>query len=195
MLLRLVAFFLLVLFLPSCTIFPTSSSVSRLTYELVPPSVANLNTSRSLARILVRVPTALTAVDSNRIVFRQPRGRITWLSGVQWSDSVPRMVQARLVELFENTGSFAAVLRPGDGISSSHHLLTDIRRFELSFNNVVHLELSLKLLSRKSGSIVSSRVFTSVALSGSSTESRIDAFDKAFSTMSRDIVVWVLSEA
>ena len=182
------------LFLTGCTILDNVAPQSRTTYELSSLMASRESSKQTNSRILVRLPIALTAIDSTRLVIRGADGRITWYSGAQWSDSVPRMVQARFVELFEDTGSFRSVLRPGDGISSSHHLLTDIRKFELGYDGIVRLELSMKLLSRKTGSIVASRIFNAEASAHRPVSSGISAFNNAFSIVASDVVLWVLSE-
>ena len=182
------------LFLTGCTFLDNVTPPSRVTYELSSLMASREAPKQTSARILVRLPIALTAIDSTRLVIRGADGRITWYSRAQWSDSVPRMVQARFIELFEDTGSFRSVLRPGDGVRSSHHLLTDIRKFELGHDGVVRLELSLKLLSRKKGDIIASRVFTADASTGRQGSLSVAAFNNAFSIIASDVVLWVLSE-
>jgi cholesterol transport system auxiliary component len=120
---------------------------------------------------------------------------ITYLEGAQWSDTVPKMVQAKLVEAFENSASTGATAKPGDGLVIDFQLVSDIRRFEV-LNRQATIEISIKLLSDSSGKVVETRIFEVSATSASGTaENYVNAFDEAFDRLARDIIKWVLSRA
>ena len=148
------------------------------------------------AQILVKAPTTLKALNSQNIVVKPTPSVITYLSGAQWSDDLPVMVQTKLVEAFENTGRAGAVAKPGDGLVIDYQILTAIRAFEVvatGTGKTAVIEFSLKLLSDRSGRVLKSRIFhASVAFSGGKNDDYVGALDRAFDKVARDIVIWVL---
>ena len=65
-------------------------------------------------QILISVPTALKALDSEQIVIRTSPAAIEYLAKSQWSDRLPNIVQDKLVQAFENSGAVGGVGRAGD---------------------------------------------------------------------------------
>ncbi|EFL90392.1 ABC-type transport auxiliary lipoprotein family protein [Ahrensia sp. R2A130] len=166
----------------------------RETYEFSAPSFDGGVAGGTNAQLLVKLPTSLKAIDSERMILRPTPKIITYVAGAQWSDSVPRLVQAKLVEAFENTGSAGATAKPGDGLVIDFQLIPDIRRFEIIGGEAV-IEVSIKLLSDKSGRVVASRIFTtSAATGGNQPENYVAAFDRAFSSFAEDVIAWTFRQ-
>ncbi|MEM8749245.1 MAG: ABC-type transport auxiliary lipoprotein family protein [Pseudomonadota bacterium] len=164
----------------------------RETFELsAPQTVSGLSASTS-AQVLVKIPTALDAVNSDRIVLRPTPRSITYLAGAQWSDTVPKMVQVKLVQAFENTGATGATAKPGDGLVIDFQLVGDIRRFEVR-DGQAQIEMSMKLLSDRSGQVLETRIFRASASSGTgSADDVVEAFDRAFSDIAQSIIRWTV---
>ena len=167
----------------------------RETYEIsAPQSFSGLRASTN-SQILVKLPTSLDAINSERIIVRPSPRVITYLEGAQWSDTVPKMVQSKLVEAFENSASTGATAKPGDGLVIDFQLVSDIRRFEV-INRQATIEVSIKLLADGSGKVVETKIFEVTAGASSATaDGYVNAFDEAFDSLSRDIIRWVLSRA
>lgn len=171
-----------------------SKPAPRDTYELTAPSsVSGVGIARR-AQVLVKAPGALKALDSDRMLLRPSPSELTILSGAQWSDSVPAMVQAKLVEAFENSGAFGATAKPGDGLVIDYQVISDIRRFEVDTSGAptARFELSVKLLSDKSGRVVESRVFNGTApVSGADPADYVRGYNAAFDEVASSLVRWV----
>src|SRR3954462_3260672 len=60
--------------------------------------------------------TALQRFDTRNIIVRDASGSVSLLGSGQWTDRLPRLIQTRLIQTFENA-SARAVSRPGDGRS------------------------------------------------------------------------------
>ena len=165
----------------------------RETYDLTAPETVPGAGSTS-AQILVKVPTALKAIDSDRIVVRPQPTVITYLEGAQWQDSVPRLFQAKLLQTFENTGNTGATALPGDGLVIDHQLVIDIRRFGILADGAPRavLEVSVKLLADRTGQVRETRIFTAEAPADAPPAGYAEALDAAFDAMASDIVRWVL---
>lgn len=166
----------------------------RETYDIIAPANAAAPTATQ-AQILVKEPTALAAYDTNRIVLKPSPRVITYIAEGQWLDTAPKLIQARLVEAFENTGRTGATARPGDGLVIDFQLIPSLRRFEISEDeNAAVLELSIKLLADKTGLVRSTRIFTAQAPVNEATpDGYVRALDNAFDAASREIIDWVLT--
>ncbi len=190
-----VAFALVVVLQLSACALVKKQETPRETYEIsAPQSFSGLRASTN-SQILVKLPTSLDAINSERIIVRPSPRVITYLEGAQWSDTVPKMMQSKLVEAFENSASTGATAKPGDGLVIDFQLVSDIRRFEV-INSQATIEISIKLLADGSGKVVETRIFEVTAGASSQTaDGYVNAFDEAFDRLSRDIIKWVLSRA
>ena len=179
--------------LSSCALVK-SPEAPRETFEISAPTSFGGILGDSNAQILIKVPTALKAIDSDRMIVKPSPSVITYMAGAQWADTIPKLVQARLVETFENTGRTRATARPGDGLVIDYQLVSDIRRFEVANNRAV-IEISIKLLVDKTGLVQETRIFTaSSQTSGSTPQDYVLAFDSAFDELSRSIVRWIIRQ-
>jgi cholesterol transport system auxiliary component len=128
------------------------------TFDLSAPR-EGLTRSGGRAVLIVPEPVAIFALDSERIVIRAANGELSYLSNAQWSDRMPRLVQARVVQTFENRGR-AAVGRPGDRLSGALTLLLDMRVFEVrESERAAVIEVAAKLVSAGSGTVRAARLF------------------------------------
>ena len=110
---------------------------------------------------------------------------------------MPNLVQAKLVEAFENAGSVGAVAVPGDGLVIDYQLIGDMRRFEIDLVGTPEavVSMSIKLLSDKNGRVIQTRIFSSRApVQGTEKDAFIDAVNEAFQAMASDVVRWVLAQ-
>ena len=148
-------------------------------------------------QILIPEPTALKALDSEQVVIRISGVEIQYLSKARWSDRLPKMVQAKLVEAFEKTGRLGGVGKPGEGLAIDFQIVTDIRAFQVETNGATHanIEISAKLLNDRNGTVRSQKVFSaSVPVSGSDNRSYVAALDAAFGQVTGEIVAWTLNQ-
>ncbi len=160
------------------------------------PDVRSSGPVRS-RQLLVADPSALKALDSENVLVRVSPSEIRYLSNSQWSDKLTRMVQAKLVEAFENTGKLAGVGKPGQGLAIDYQLISDVRAFEVDTVGADRgvVEISVKLLNDRNGTVKSQRVFSaSETATGTSNEAYIRAMDRAFGRVSAEIVAWTLAQ-
>ena len=64
------------------------------------------------AQLVVPDPSALILFDSQKILIRSDAGTYTNIDNAQWADNLPKLIQARLVQSFENAHQLGAVSRP-----------------------------------------------------------------------------------
>ena len=146
-------------------------------------------------QLLVPPPSALKALDSDQIVIRPSPSEIQYLAKSQWSDSLTKMVQAKLVQAFENTGRLGGVGMPGQGLAIDYQIVTDIRAFEVQTSgaDTAVVEISAKLLNDRNGTVRAQKVFRAAApVRGTGSEAFVKGLDAAFAVVTADIVGWTL---
>lgn len=164
------------------------------TYNLSAPNSAVTAKSRKSVQILVATPTALKALDSQNIVINPASGSIAYLSGAQWGDRLPNMIQSRLVQAYENTGLLGGVGRPGDGLAINYQILTDIREFGIRASTspqTAVVEIGVRVMDDKNGHIRSTKVFRNIVqVRGSGNNAYLAALNQAFEKTAFEIVSW-----
>ncbi len=147
-------------------------------------------------QILVPEPTALKALDSDQIVIRLSGSELQYLSKAQWSDRLPRMVQAKLVQAFENTGKVGGVGKPGEGLAIDYQVISEIRSFEISTegSDTAVVEIFAKIVNDRNGTVRAQKAFrATVGVKGTGNPAFVKALDQAFATVASEIVGWTLS--
>ncbi len=164
------------------------------TYDLSAASVDGSGPSAKNKQILIADPTALKALNSDQIVIRVSPSEIQYLSRSQWSDTLPRMVQAKLVEAFENSGKLGGVGKPGQGLAIDYQVVSDIRSFEIdaSSGNKAVVEISVKILNDRNGTVRAQEVFRATAAAGGDNAGFVKGLDRAFTAVTDQIVGWTL---
>jgi cholesterol transport system auxiliary component len=146
-------------------------------------------------QILVPEPTALKALDSDQIVIRLSGSELQYLSKAQWSDRLPRMVQAKLVQAFENTGKVGGVGKPGEGLAIDYQVISEIRSFEISTEgaDTAVVEIFAKIVNDRNGTVRAQKAFRATAgVKGTGNPAFIRALDQAFAAVASEIVGWTL---
>jgi cholesterol transport system auxiliary component len=165
-----------------------------------PPATFDLTAPRgdraggaARGQLLVAEPSALAILDTERVVARPSSGQMAYLADVQWSDRLPRLLQSRILQTFENSSRLRAVGRPGERLTGDFQLVTDIRSFHIAATTepVAEVEIAAKLVSDKTGRILGARVFRAV-VPASATEGApaVQAIDAAFGDVVRELVNW-----
>lgn len=150
---------------------------------------------RALKGVLaIPEPNAPAPADSDRIVVRTGPSAVAVVRGAQWTERLPRLLQTRLIQTFENAKLLRSVSRPGDGASPDHALAWDVRRFEVDASEgLAKVEISVRLLD-STGKILAAQIFSS-SVPGEAGEgsAAAQALDAASHQVLRQIVTWAAS--
>ena len=143
--------------------------------------------------MLVNEPAALQSLSSQQILVKDDSGAISFLGGGQWADNLPRLIQTRLINTFENASQLRGVARPSSGAAADVQLISELRRFEIATpGNEAVVEISAKIVSDQTGRIVNGRIFRArVPASAVDAPNAARALDEALSGVMLDIVRWV----
>ena len=166
------------------------------TFELSAPPPASTRAAATKAQILIPEPTASKSLDSQQIVIRPTPQTIETLGSSQWSDRLPRLIQLRLLQAFQNTGRVGAVGVPGQGLAIDYQVVTELRRFEVVVDggsSTAVLEIAVKALNDRTGVVRSTRIFRGTApVTAAGNPAYVAALDQAFGQVADEIVAWTL---
>jgi cholesterol transport system auxiliary component len=164
------------------------SSAPKLTYDLNP--IAGTYSARGgHGQLAIAVPEATLPANSAEIVVRTSPQAVAYLSGAQWADKLPSLIQSRLIESFQNAHIVRAA--GGPGILADATLQTDLRRFEFDApQGIAAVEISAQLMGA-SGRIIAGRSFSANIPAPSTEPSAVAAaLNTALSRVMREIVLW-----
>lgn len=138
-------------------------------------------------------PTAIAMLETQRFLF-SPAQEYPGFAEAMWADALPKLVQARLVESFENYDIAHAPLRAADVGQTEFQLLIDLRRFRIAIDSAPAAEIALSArIVDKNGKVVASRLFeerekfTTVAPAEA-----VAAFDDAFGRIAKNVIAWTV---
>jgi cholesterol transport system auxiliary component len=170
------------------------SSSAPQTYDLSAATVASFRPLR--APVAVREPVATLDLDTQRVLVRTGPGMLAYLSGAQWSDRLPTLVQTRLIETFQNANLFQSVSRASSNLAAQYDLQLDIRDFELdaqSRKGVV--DIAVKIVTAGGGRVVAAQIFRSEApADGTSGPAATAALDRALNDVMAKIVAFTAAK-
>ena len=168
-----------------------SSAPTPATFDLSAPS-SRIRGAAGV-QVLVAEPAALQSLSTQQILVKDASGAISSLGGGQWADNLPRLIQTRLINTFENASQLRGVARPSSGAVADAQLISELRRFEIATpGNEAVVEISAKIVSEQNGRIVNGRIFRSrVSAAAVDAPNAARALDDALSVVMLDIVRWV----
>ncbi len=185
----------LALSLSACALAGIGSTAPPATYDLAAPAVSKARSGPTPVQIVVVTPAAVRAIDTDRILVRPSDEQISYYSGAVWSDRLPRLVRARLVQALEDSGRFRAVGTEDDSVTSPYSVQTSILAFELAVNGapaLARVRMSVKIVDEASGTVLANRQFeASESAASDGIADGVRALTGAFQQVALEIVNWV----
>jgi phospholipid/cholesterol/gamma-HCH transport system substrate-binding protein len=138
-------------------------------------------------------PTAVAMLETQRMLFSPVKDYPDFAEFV-WADSIPKLLQARLIESFENYDMAHAPLRAPDIGQADFQLLIDVRRFQIETDTqpAARIGLSARIVD-KNGKVVASHVFEqSQKLDVIEPQPVVAAFNEAFGRLAKDLIAWTV---
>lgn len=144
------------------------------------------------AQVAVIEPVAIAPLDTDRIVVRPTPDTVALLKGAQWAERLPRLMQTRLLQSFENARLLRFVSRPDGRVVAQYSLNTEIRRFDMDLSRgEAVVEVSVKLVEEGAGRIAAAKIFTARAPGAADDgPSAAAALDMALGDVMGQIVMW-----
>ena len=164
-------------------------------YELTAPRTFPAFEKPANAQLAVREPTALDALSTDRILVRGTRGLTSISDDAKWSDLLPLVFQAKVLQSFENANLLRQSSRPLDGLNADFQLVTEFRKFDLMTgpSPTAEIEFSARLLTAD-GKVAAAKVFqVEEPANGTDAAAAAAALDAAFGKLAVELVVWTSS--
>ncbi|MCB1437758.1 MAG: membrane integrity-associated transporter subunit PqiC [Rhodobiaceae bacterium] len=163
------------------------------TYDLTARAGGNLG--RTGAQLAVREPRAIQLLDSERIVFRPSAENATYYGDAQWTDRLPKLIEAQLVESFAQ-GGVRTISRTTDGLNVDYQLMTELRDFSVMDGpggQVARVAIYAQLVADTEGRALSGELFVAeAAVKGSDTPAGVAALNEALGSALTGVVRWTL---
>ena len=138
-------------------------------------------------------PTAVAMLETQRFLF-SPAQEYPGFAEAMWADALPKLIQARLIESFENYDIAHAPLRMADVGQTEFQVLIDVRRFRIALESepVAEIGLSARIVD-KNGKVVASRLFEEREKFGNVAPAEaVAAFSEAFGRIAKNMIAWTV---
>jgi phospholipid/cholesterol/gamma-HCH transport system substrate-binding protein len=165
----------------------------KVTYDLRAPQDLGTPTRTIKGQLAIPEPTAVAMLQTQKMLF-SPVKDYPDFADFLWADSVPKLLQARLIDSFENYDIAHAPLRTADLGQPDFQLLIDVRRFRVATDTspAAEIALSARLLD-KNGKVIGSKLFEeSQKLDRVEPAAAVSAFNDAFDRIARDMIGWTV---
>ena len=138
-------------------------------------------------------PTAVAMLETQRFLF-SPTQDYPGFAEAMWADALPKLLQARLIESFENYDIAHAPLRTTDLGQAEFQLLIDLRRFRIAVDMkpIAEIGLSARIVD-KNGKTIASKLFEeSEGLDKVEPPQAAEAFSAAFGRIAKNMIAWAV---
>ncbi len=137
-------------------------------------------------------PHAILAFDTQKILTRSAEGTFSEVRDGRWADNLPKLMQAKLVESFENANLLGKVSRPFDMLEAPYRLEITIRSFQISLTPQPEavVEFAARIVGDK-GKVLDARIFkASAPAKDVKAPEAVAALDEAFTRAASELVAW-----
>lgn len=157
----------------------------------------NIKKSRRLGtQIVVQLPAAVKALAGDNILVKPSPTQVTYYGDAVWSDRLPKLIQARIVEALQVSGRFRAVSDGSDRINGDITLSTTIEAFQVDVvgeRATTKVMVFAKLIHVSTGKVYASRSFNvSVAAKNREVGQAVDALNAGMNEVLQSLTKWVV---
>ena len=167
--------------------------VQKITYDLRAPQNLGPENKTFKGQLAIPEPTAVAMLETQRMLF-SPMKDYPGFADFLWADSIPKLLQARLIESFENYDIAHAPLRTPDIGQVDFQLLIDVRRFRIATDQDPAAEIgwSARIVD-KDGKVIASRLFEErQKFDKIEPAAAVAAFNDAFGRLAKDLIDWTV---
>jgi cholesterol transport system auxiliary component len=183
----------------SCSLLPQPAAPPKL-YTLTPAVDFPPGGARVTWQLLIDPPIATAALDTSRIALSRDPISVDYFADSAWVDRAPVMLQALLVESFENSRRISAVARDSSMLRADYMLLSELRHFEADYRAgalpTARVALGVKLVRADNRAVIAEQTFAAATPAATNDiPAIIQAFNAAFHQVARQITEWTLASA
>ncbi|MGB6388699.1 MAG: ABC-type transport auxiliary lipoprotein family protein, partial [Methyloceanibacter sp.] len=185
----IIALGLMCLGLAGCAL-ALGGSAAPTTYDLIAPRSFAATAKPARWQLVVNEPTAVHALDTDRIMVRPRADQISYYKGVAWSDRLPHLLQVRTIETLQNSGAVKAVTSSSDRVDGDYSLSMEIRAFQIDAGNgrpAADVDIFAKLIDNNSSRVVATKGFsTRVPAASDAPAAGVAALNQALAEVLQD---------
>jgi phospholipid/cholesterol/gamma-HCH transport system substrate-binding protein len=165
----------------------------KMTYDLRAPQNPGPMGKTIEGQLAIPEPSAVAMLETQRFLF-SPAGDYPGFADALWADSIPKLLQARLIESFENYDIAHAPLRVADIGQTDFQLLLDVRRFRIATDSGPTAEIGLSVrIVDKNGKVIASRLFEDgEKFDKIEPQAAVAAFSDAFGRIAKEMIAWTV---
>jgi len=180
--------------LSACTVLTTVNTPTPL-YNLKPQVDLPAGLPKVRWQLVVAQPNADADLDTARIALRRSGNVTEYFANAAWVDNAPNLVQSKLIEAFEQSGS-VAVGRDVSSLIPDYVLQVELRDFQAEYGGPVagaHVRITAKLVRMSDRKIVDTiNAEQKAQSSGTDMQQVISAFQQALGPVLTQIVTGTL---
>jgi cholesterol transport system auxiliary component len=192
-----------------CIDIPIANDKAPRLYVLTPKSTFPANLEKVDWQLLVDAPVSPAGLNTARIALQDSPIELRYFGNASWTDFAPKMVQALIIESFENSGRIVSVGREQIGLRADFLLKTELREFQAEYEERIpdgakalgptasppwaRVRINAKLVQMPQREIIAHQTFERRIRAKANTMSDIiDAFDESLGKTLKSRVVWTL---
>ncbi|MDY0073337.1 MAG: ABC-type transport auxiliary lipoprotein family protein [Thauera sp.] len=185
------------LVLGACSVLPSAAPVD--VYVLPPlaaPTAARSVTPLALTLRVAR-PVGSASLAGKSLLVLPADNQLSVYKGARWSDAVPELLRARLLEALRVDGRIAALSSDEIRLHADYELSSDLLAFQAEYVGEERVEavfaLNVRLVSREGRRIVAMREFrTRQEASDTAVKAVVAALGESSARLSAEVVDWVV---
>lgn len=181
------------LMLSGCALANLGQGSPPITYDLHAPEPGKIASARG-PHLAIASPIAVRTIDTEEILVKTADGRLSYFPEAAWGDRLPRLLQARLVEVFSDSGAFRAVVTNQDRVPGDLSLTVEIRDFQVEVMNghaEAVVDLFAKLVDERNGVVIGTQRFSErVPAARDDVNAGVKALNDAFKKVALDMLAW-----
>lgn len=173
-----------------------SGSATSKTFDLVLDQSQIKRSSRLGTQLVVSGPKAVRALSGDNILVKPAPTVVTYYGSAVWSDRLPKLLQARMVQAVQASGRFRAVSDGSDRINGDVTLATTIEAFQVEVKGEraqARVVIFAKLIHVSSGRVYASQKFTAhVPAASREVDPGVAALNQAMNEVLSNLTRWVV---
>ena len=163
-------------------------------YDLTAPRAISTSGKAPRGQLVVAELTSPIMYETRKILVRPSGKEDPTFANAQWPDNMPKLLQTKIIQSFENSGFLRTAAKSTEGITADHQLLIDLRSFQISASPepVGEIEFAAKILG-DNGQIVEALIFrATVPAKAMDAPAAAAALNEAFGKAVTELVLWTL---
>ncbi len=161
-------------------------------YDLSAPATFPPIAKLPAGQLTVPQPTAVIVLDTQRILLQRDGGEVPVFDNVRWADSLPLLIQNRVIEAFENA-NYPRVGTDSGNVKGDFKLLLDLGQFRIDATPAADVAYTAKVVDAH-GRVIGSKSFVAKQPLATTDDAAAaaHALNVAFGAVTTDMVVWTL---